>query len=177
MKDFSNYWNALSFAFEKYGNLTRKSKEIPYIIHPIRITSILRAVGFDEFENEDLMIAALFHDLVEDTDTKLNEIENKFGEKVALIVAELTKPEGANGRKKDQWLENFINDSEEARIIKMADRIDNLLEMVDDWTIEKQISYVEQAKIILKSCGDSNKQLAKKLEALINSLLERLLNK
>jgi len=172
MKNFSNYWNAISFAFIKHGNLKRKAKNVPYVIHPIRVTSILRATGFNEFEHEDLMIAALFHDLVEDTDTNLIEIESQFGKSVALIVAELTKPDGAKGRKKEKWLESFIEKSKEAKIIKMADRIDNLMEKGDIWTDEKQKLYAEQAKIILKSCGDANKKLADKLDNEIKRVLE-----
>lgn len=174
MKNFLNYWNALSYAFEKYGNLKRKAKNIPYIIHPVRITSILRSVGFNEFEYEELMIAALFHDLCEDTNTTLEEINKNFGKKIGSIVGELTKPKEAKGRKKDWWIENFVNSSEEAKIIKMADRIDNLLEMVEDWSVEKQINYANQAKIILRSCGDANEELANKLEELIIQILDNL---
>ncbi|MFW9989603.1 MAG: HD domain-containing protein [Candidatus Odinarchaeota archaeon] len=170
MKKFSNYWSAITFAFIKYGNLKRKSKEIPYVVHPIRITAILRAAGFNEFDHEDLIIAALFHDLLEDTDTDLKEIESHFGTKISQIVIELTKPEGAKGRKKDNWLENFINNSKEAKVIKLADRIDNILDMQDIWDAEKQRSYLDQAKIILKSCGKANKQLAQKLDNLIKEI-------
>ena len=78
MRDFSNYYKALKYAFINYGDLKRKSNAIPYIIHPIRMTSILRAAGFTEFEDKDIMIAALFHDLLEDTDTSIKEIANKY---------------------------------------------------------------------------------------------------
>ncbi|MFX0041904.1 MAG: HD domain-containing protein [Candidatus Hodarchaeota archaeon] len=172
MKNFSNYWNAISFAFIKHGNLRRKTKNVPYVIHPIRVVSILRAAGFNEFKNENLMIAALFHDLVEDTDTSLVEIESQFGTSVALIVAELTKPNGATGREKEKWLESFTKRSREAKIIKMADRIDNLMEKGYIWTEEKQKLYAEQAIIILKSCGDANKKLADRLDYEIKRILE-----
>ena len=174
MKNFSNYWNAISYAFIKYGNLKRKAKEIPYVIHPIRITAILRAADYNEFEHEDLMIAALFHDLLEDTDTNLKEVEDQFGKKVGDIIVELTKPEGAKGRKKDEWLEIFVKKSKEAKVIKLADRIDNLMDMRDVWDVEKQRSYTDQAKIILKSCADANKQLANKLDEFINEILASL---
>ncbi|MFX1379988.1 MAG: HD domain-containing protein [Promethearchaeota archaeon] len=175
MQDFSNYWKALSFAFEKYGNLKRRAKDILYIIHPIRITLILRAAGFNEFKDEELMIAALFHDLLEDTNISFKEIEKNFGKKIVSIVNELTKPKDVKGRKKDEWLENFINSSKEAKIIKIADRIDNLLEMVDDWTVKKQVDYADQAKIILKSCGNADKELSNKLEETINNILDKSL--
>ncbi len=174
MKDFLNYWNAISYAFVKYGNLKRKAKEIPYVVHPIRITTILHAAGFNEFDNEDLMIAALFHDLLEDTETNLKELEDQFGKGVGEITVELTKPEGTKGREKDKWLEDFINKSKKAKIIKLADRIDNLMDMRDVWDAEKQASYTNQAKIILKSCGDANKQLAHKLDDSINEILGNL---
>ena len=174
MKEFSNYWNAISFAFIKYGKLTRKMNDIPYVIHPIRITTILHAAGFTEFDHEDLMIAALYHDLLEDTDITLKEIEDLFGKKVGEIIVELTKPEGTKGRKKDEWLKKFVNSSNNAKIIKLADRIDNLMDMRDVWDAEKQKSYADQAKIILKSCGDANKQLAHKLDSLIHEILDNL---
>lgn len=173
MKNFSNYWNAISFAFIKYGGLKRKKKDIPYVIHPIRITMILHAAGFNEFDHEDLMIAALFHDLIEDTDIKLNEIENNYGKKVGQIVVELSKPEGTKGRKKDEWLEGFVKSSKEAKIIKLADRIDNLMDMKGVWSNEKQRSYAEQARIILRVCGDANEQLAKKLSQITNETLDK----
>jgi (p)ppGpp synthase/HD superfamily hydrolase len=172
MKNFLNYWNAITFAFEKYGTLKRKSIDIPYVVHPIRITTILRANDFNEFDHEELMIAALFHDLIEDTDIEIKEIEDRFGSKIKDIVIELTKPEGAKGHKKDKWLESFSIKSKEAKIIKLADRIDNLMDVGDIWDAEKQKSYADQAKIILKSCGDVNKQLANKLEDLIDNILK-----
>jgi guanosine-3',5'-bis(diphosphate) 3'-pyrophosphohydrolase len=172
MRDFLNYWNAITFAFEKYGTLKRKSMDIPYVVHPIRITTILHANDFNEFDHEGLMIAALFHDLIEDTDIEIDEIEDRFGSKIKDIVIELTKPEGAKGRKKDKWLEGFAIKSKEAKIIKLADRIDNLMDVGDIWDADKQKSYAEQSKIILESCGDANKQLANKLEELIDNILK-----
>lgn len=161
MKDYSNYCRAITFAFSKYGELKRKSQNIPYVVHPIRITAILRAAGFNENDNEDIMIAALFHDLIEDTETLLEEIETQFGTKIASIVMELTKPEKGN---KDEWLKTFESASKEAKIIKMADRLDNLIDMTSEsWKIKKQKSYAEQAKIILEKCGSANDEIALKL--------------
>ena len=170
MKQFLNYWKALNFALIKYGDLRRKSGDIHYFIHPLRITLILRAAGFSEFENEKMMIAALFHDLVEDTDISLSEIENKFGRNVASIVSEVTIPIKTE---KDVYLENLKNASVEAKIIKLADRIDNLIDLPKSfWPINKQKSYAEQAKIILESCGDANSKLALRLKQEIEKILK-----
>ncbi len=168
MNKFSKYWKALTYAVEKYDKLKRKSSKIPYIIHPLRITLILRAVGYSEFNEEDLMIAAIFHDLIEDTEIKSAEIKEKFGEKVALIVEELSKPEDKD---KEDWLKNFGRASKEAKVIKMADRIDNLMEM-ETWSLERKKTYAKQGKIILNKCGDSNEQLAQILKEKISDILD-----
>ncbi len=169
MKNYTNYCRAITFAFTKYGELKRKSQNIPYVVHPIRITAILRAAGFNENDNEEIMIAALFHDLIEDTDTPIEVIRNQFGTKVASIVIELTKPEKGN---KDKWLRTFESATIEAKIIKMADRLDNLIDMTtESWKIKKQKSYAEQAKIILETCGSANDELALKLNEEIEKKL------
>ena len=169
MKEFTNYWKVLNYALIKYGDLKRKSGDIPYYIHPLRITLILRAAGFSEFENEEIMIAALFHDLLEDTEITSEEIENKFGKKVASIVSELTI---SNSEEKEKYLKNLENASKEAKIIKLADRIDNLMDIpTSHWSKEKQKSYAEQAKLILKSCGDVHSELALKLKQKVENIL------
>jgi guanosine-3',5'-bis(diphosphate) 3'-pyrophosphohydrolase len=171
MKQFLNYWKALNFALIKYGDLKRKSGDIHYFIHPLRITLILRAAGFTEFDNENMMIAVLFHDLVEDTNTTLREIENNFGKEVSSIVSEVTIPIKAE---KEEYLKNLKNASLEAKIIKLADRLDNLIDLpLDAWSKDQQKSYAEQAKIILESCGDANPELALRLKQEIEKILEQ----
>ena len=169
MNEYSNYWKALTFAFKKYGNLKRKSEEIPYVVHPIRITAILRAAGFSEFEDEDIMIAALFHDLIEDTETSLEDIENYYGKKVASIVNELSKPEHAD---KDEWLKSFKTASNEAKIVKMVDRIDNLMDInIGYWSTERKKSYAKQGRIILETCEHVNEDIALELKRVIQNIL------
>ena len=118
MREFENLWKGLSFAFLKYGSLKRKSIDIPYVIHPIRVALILRATGFSEFKDKSLFLAALFHDLLEDTDLTFEELKSKFGEEVALIVKELSKPDNMS---KEDWLRAFSTASKKAKIIKMAE--------------------------------------------------------
>ena len=168
MKEFSRYWEALNYAFEKYNNLKRKLTGLPYIIHPIRITLILRAAGYSEFQNEDLMVAALLHDLIEDTNITYDDIKKNFNLKVANIVKELSKPKNIE---KDEWLKSFENVSEEAKIIKIADRIDNLRDMVN-WPDNKKKSYAKQAEIILDKCGEANPELSFVLKFHINKYIK-----
>ena len=116
MKEFIKYRKALDYAIEKYGDLKRKVTHLPYVIHPLRISAILRAAGFNEFDHQDMMIATLFHDLVEDTDITLEDITNGFGAKIAALVGDLTHPTDMPGEKKDDWLRTFANVSTEVKI-------------------------------------------------------------
>jgi guanosine-3',5'-bis(diphosphate) 3'-pyrophosphohydrolase len=170
MNNFSRYWNALTFVFSRHSDQKRISANIPYVIHPIRLTLILRSNGFSEFEHGDLMIAALCHDLIEDTKTTFEEISKKFGENVAKIVNELSKP---NDKSKDEWIKSFDKVSKEAKIIKMADRIDNLMDMSSStWTREKQIQYAQQGELILNYCGMANIMLAELLKRTIRGIIQ-----
>ncbi len=169
MNDISRYWNALTFVFNRHGEQKRKSANIPYVIHPIRVALILRSVGFSDSEHEDLMIAALCHDLIEDTETTFEEISDQFGEKVATIVSELSKP---SDKSKDEWIKSFEKTSREAKIIKMADRIDNLMDMPSSmWTHEQQEQYAQQGELILQYCGKANLKLAELLKRTIQEAL------
>jgi (p)ppGpp synthase/HD superfamily hydrolase len=169
MKDFQEYWKALTYVVPKHEPKTRKDNTTPYIVHPLRVAMILRAVGFNEFTDSDLMIAALFHDLVEDTPTTVKEIENEFNAKIALTVKELTKPEQGN---KDEWLKSLGTASKEAKIIKLADRIDNLMD-TKNWASQKIIDYAKQGRNILETCGDAHPELKRKLNEVIETCIIR----
>jgi GTP pyrophosphokinase len=77
---------ALSFSIEAHKEQFRKSGE-PYIVHPILVASIVAALTNDE----SMVISALLHDVVEDTDIPILDIEEKFGGDVAHLVSGLTK--------------------------------------------------------------------------------------
>ncbi len=78
--------DALEFAKEAHKTQRRKSGE-PYVIHPILVAAIVAAISGDEA----MVISALLHDVVEDTDTTLEEIIQRYGKDVALLVEGLTK--------------------------------------------------------------------------------------
>ena len=171
MNDFSRYWNAVTFVFDRHGEQKRISANLPYVIHPIRVALILRSVGFSESEHENLMIAALCHDLIEDTKTTFEEISKQFGNIVASIVSELSKPDDKD---KDEWIKSFDKMSNEAKVIKMADRVDNLMDMPSSkWTCDKQVQYARQGDLILEYCEKANQKLAALLKRTIQGVLQK----
>ena len=120
---------AFRFAREAHKGVRRRSGE-PYILHPIAVARIAsQEIGLGSTS----ICAALLHDVVEDTDYTVEDIERAFGHKVAQIVEGLTKISGGIfGDKASAQAENFrkllLTMSEDIRVvlIKMADRLHNM---------------------------------------------------
>ncbi|MCM1449285.1 MAG: RelA/SpoT family protein [Clostridiales bacterium] len=120
---------AYKFAKEAHSGIRRRSGE-PYILHPIAVARIAsREIGLGSTS----ICAALLHDVVEDTDYTVEDIEQHFGPKIAQLVGGLTKISGGIfGDKASLQAENFrkllLTMSEDIRVvlIKMADRLHNM---------------------------------------------------
>lgn len=119
---------AFTIALEAHKDMRRKSGE-PYIFHPLAVAQIcVEEIGLGTTS----IIAALLHDVVEDTDIELADIERMFGRKVTRIIDGLTKISGVFEYGTSQQAENFrkmlFTLSEDVRviIIKLADRLHNM---------------------------------------------------
>ena len=120
---------AFNFANQAHKGIKRRSRE-PYIMHPIAVASIVcNEIGLGSTS----ICAALLHDVVEDTDYTVEDIENIFGPKIAQIVDGLTKISGGIfGDRASAQAENFkkllLTMSNDIRVIliKIADRLHNM---------------------------------------------------
>src|SRR5260221_1437198 len=119
---------AFTIAMEAHKNMRRKSGE-PYIFHPLSVAEIcVEEIGLGTTS----IVAALLHDVVEDTDIQLLDIERLFGKKIAKIVDGLTKIRGVFEAGTSAQAENFrkmlFTLSEDVRVIliKLADRLHNM---------------------------------------------------
>ena len=116
---------AFRFANAAHDGIRRKSGE-PYIIHPIAVAKIVaKEIGLGATS----IVAAILHDVVEDTEYRLSDIENMFGEKVARIVDGLTKLSGDLDSRQALTLKKMLMTlSEDVRVvlIKIADRLHNM---------------------------------------------------
>ena len=120
---------AFRFAKDAHQGIRRRSGE-PYILHPIAVARIVcQEIGLGSTS----ICSALLHDVVEDTEYTVEDIENLFGKKIAMIVAGLTKISGGIfGDQASAQAENFrkllLTMSEDIRVIliKMADRLHNM---------------------------------------------------
>lgn len=119
---------AIYFASVKHKDQKRKVLEYPYISHPLSVLFIV-----SHYTNEeDILISSILHDTVEDTDTKLEDIETKFGKRVRDIVDILTEDNSILDKKikKQKQLERFKNANHDVLLIKLADLINNFCDII-----------------------------------------------
>ncbi|TFV93725.1 bifunctional (p)ppGpp synthetase/guanosine-3',5'-bis(diphosphate) 3'-pyrophosphohydrolase [Algoriphagus kandeliae] len=119
---------AFNVALEAHKDMRRKSGE-PYIYHPLEVALIcVEEIGLGTTS----IVSALLHDVVEDTDWELEDIEREFGQKVMTIIDGLTKIAGVFDYGSSQQAENFrkmlltLSDDVRVILIKIADRLNNM---------------------------------------------------
>jgi len=122
---------AFDLAVESHKEMRRKSGE-PYIYHPIAVAQIAaEEIGLGPTS----IVCALLHDVVEDTDITLEDIERDFGKKVTKIIDGLTKISGVFDANSSMQAENFrkmlltLADDVRVILIKLADRLHNMRTM------------------------------------------------
>jgi GTP diphosphokinase / guanosine-3',5'-bis(diphosphate) 3'-diphosphatase len=119
---------AFKLSFDAHKGMRRKSGEL-YILHPL---SVARIVNQEMGLGTKSMICALLHDVVEDTDYTLEDIERMFGPKIASIIDGLTKISGVFDTNTSRQVENFrrilltLADDIRVILIKIADRLHNM---------------------------------------------------
>lgn len=134
---------AYYFAKKAHAFQRRKSGE-PYVSHPLKVTEIVNSFGLDT----PSLIASLLHDVVEDTETSLKDIEREFGEEISLLVDGLSKifyfGEQKNIQDEEKHIETLrkilLASAKDIRIliIKLCDRLHNM-RTIGDLKEEKQV--------------------------------------
>lgn len=140
---------AFEFAYQLHAGQTRASGE-PYIAHPVAVAGLLRDLG----GNSTMIAAGLLHDVVEDTDVTLEEIESWFGSEVRQLVEGVTKLSKFNfSSKTERQAENFrrmfLAMAKDIRVIvvKLADRLHNM-RTLEHLKPQKQRSIAQETREI-----------------------------
>ncbi len=126
------FLKAKKFIEKKHKGQLRKNGE-PYINHPVRVAETVLKVS-DNPRVKEFTVAALLHDVLEDSDSGISELRKTFGEFVTLLVVEMTADRFASGSLgKTKYLSKKLSDkryvSGWALIIKLADRLDNVSDL------------------------------------------------
>lgn len=127
--------DGLEYATKLHAQQSRKGTRVPYIAHLLGVASIVLAEGGDE----EMAIAALLHDAVEDQGGKptLREIERRFGKRVARLVEACTDadtiPKPPWKDRKTRYIEAIRHEPADARLISAADKLHNARDILADY--------------------------------------------
>jgi len=154
---------ALTFAADRHRNQRRKDVEAsPYINHPIAVATVLAVDG--QVTDRVLLVGAILHDTLEDTETSAAELETQFGAEVARLVEEVTddKRLPAPERKRLQ-VERAPHASAAAKQLKVADKICNVRDVTlappARWSRERRRAYLEWTAQVVAGCRGVNPAL------------------
>lgn len=129
--------DAITLASTLHDGQIRKMETVPYILHPMEVATIIGSMTDDE----DVIIAGLLHDAVEDTNFEAQEIKERFGNRVAELVASETENKRKTLEPKSTWkirkqesLEVLKNTTDrDIKILWLSDKLANMRVMYRSW--------------------------------------------
>jgi len=151
---------AVAFAADKHRDQRRKDEGLsPYINHPVAVAEHIGTLG-GVFDVATLQ-AAVLHDTIEDTETSREELEQRFGAEVAGLVVEVTDDKSLEKAvRKQRQLEHAPQLSPRAKLIKIADKLCNVEDIIDrppaSWSLERRLEYLAHAEAVVTACGPVN---------------------
>ena len=131
---------AIAFAVKAHDGMRRKKNELPYILHPMEAAVIVGTMT----DNQDIIAAAVLHDVVEDAGVSIEEIEEKFGKRVRELVASETEDKRADLPPADTWRIRkeesltVLRKTEDVGVLMvwLGDKLANMRSIYRDWKVE-----------------------------------------
>ena len=164
---------AMSFAAKKHRDQRRKDVDAsPYINHPLAVAETLTNVG--DVTDLNVLIAALLHDTLEDTETTPEELQKGFGPAVCKLVMDVTDDkETPKEERKQQQIEHAPELSHEAKLIKLGDKICNVRDVIVNpptrWSLDRRREYLRWAGQVVAGCRGSNPALEAHFDELLHA--------
>jgi (p)ppGpp synthase/HD superfamily hydrolase len=140
------------FAKDKHKGMIRKDGTTPYFTHLESVVSYLKSLGVTD---EDVLCSGWLHDTIEDTATTFDELYERFGKKVAVLVSSLSKDKKLPKKERElQYVKQLKDSPLEAKIIKLCDISANLKDLASSKisknqrkkTINQKIHYLKVIK-------------------------------
>jgi guanosine-3',5'-bis(diphosphate) 3'-pyrophosphohydrolase len=167
---YASRWQAAaSFAAREHEHQVRKDGRTPYVAHPVRVAMVV-ALRFG-VTDEATLSAALLHDVIEDTGTDYDDLDERFGPDVADIVACLTKDMRlVEAEREAAYDAQLAAGPVAARLIKLADVYDNLSDARDAAAQRKLLGKVRRALDL--AAGDDELATARQVVAVLAEAVE-----
>ena len=131
---------AVVFSAEAHDGMRRRKSDVPYVLHPMEVSAIIGTMTDDQ----EIIAAGLLHDVVEDAGVTIEEIGERFGERVMALVASETEnkredlpPEETWRIRKEESLEKLKNtDDESVLMLWIGDKLSNIRAIYRDYCVE-----------------------------------------
>jgi len=161
---------AIYFAAEQHRDHRRKGQTAaPYINHPILVATQLARAGFGG--DEELLIAAVLHDVIEDTETTPAELAHKFGETVTGVVLEVSDDKSLpEQERKLLAVSTIAAKSRRAQLLKLSDLIANISDVIHqppNWNAGRKHRYFDWAENVLRQLAGVHPPLETRLTQLL----------
>jgi guanosine-3',5'-bis(diphosphate) 3'-pyrophosphohydrolase len=134
---------AESFAMDKHGSMTRSDGITPYFDHLQGVVNRLKNIGVSD---EEILAAAWLHDTIEDTNTTFDEIDQRFGSRIAVLVLSLSKDKRLpKDQREKQYVKQLKDSSLETKLIKLCDISSNLKDLKNaPWSRTKKTKEIKK---------------------------------
>ncbi len=178
MNNLTTLIQAINFAAKKHSTQKRKgADEQPYINHPLEVLNLLINVGI--MEDYNVLIAAVLHDTIEDTETTEEEITELFGANVCEMVLEVTDDKSLpKAERKQLQIKHAPHLSDGAKYIKLADKISNIRDVSenppDGWSDKRRLEYVEWGEKVIDGLRGVNSNLENYFDELVAAAREAI---
>ena len=130
---------AIIFAVKAHSGTERRGKGFPYIVHPMEAVEIVSTITPDQ----ELLVAAALHDVVEDTDITVEQIKDEFGLRIAALVAAESDQVASNVPAEDTWharklaaLQRLRDAPLDVKIVTMGDKLSNMRAIARDYAVK-----------------------------------------
>ena len=163
---------AKKFAQEKHKNQKRKDGVTPYSDHLEGVVNRLKNLGVTD---KDVLCAAWLHDIIEDTDTTFDQISERFGREVAVIVLSLSKDQYIPKKNREvQYIDQLRESSFQSKIIKLCDISANLKDLanapISKTQKNKQIKKILHYLRVIKNDISEKKSEYPKIQEIIDGI-------
>ena len=176
-KELALLFKSLAYAAHKHRDQRRKDRAgSTYINHPIALAKVLVTNG--RVTDVTVLCAALLHDTLEDTATTRRELRRSFGPRIAAIVAEVTDNKRLKkATRKRLQIERAARVSHAAKLVKLADKICNLRDVVRRpparWDLRRRREYFDWAKRVIDRLRGAPDVSMRKLESAFDAAYAR----
>lgn len=178
LSDMGRLLQAAHFSADKHRDQRRKGiRNTPYINHPLEVAERLNRIG--SVEDATILIAAILHDTIEDTETTEAELASLFGAEIATIVAELSENKALHWTERKRIeIDDTAHLSPAAKLIKLSDKTSNVDDTVtnppSDWTIDRRRDYLIFAEKVADNCRGQNRALDDEFDRVLAAARRKL---